>query len=598
GAAVTEALRVDLGQSDAVRLLDGRQVAAALRRMGARADTTLGEALARELALREGAKAVVAGEIARLGSGYVLSARLVTADSGSVLAPVRVTADGDGQLIGAVNRLSSRLRERIGESLRRIRGGEPLDQVTTASLPALRLYTEGTRAFNAGDFVRARRLLEQAVRIDTAFAMAWRRLAALYFNMRADTRSRFEASRRALAHRDRLPPLERYLTEGDYYTLTDRTDPERGIAAYRAALELDPENTTALNNLGLALQRTGPLAEAEEVLWRGIRLRGPLSLHINQVTVLAAQRKWASLDSLFAHAERVAPRGSIGPVVVRLAAAVAQRDYARVESLVAAHEGRRAGSDWIHPIRVARLELEVRRGRLRRAERLAAELADSLRADGDRQQAAEIALLAVFHELRRGTPEAARAALARVLAGPAFRGLPEPDWPHLTLAKAHAELGDPAATRRVRRVFEAVEPPETRGRFEPDLWDGLEAEAERRWRDAAAAFSRSTRMRQCSPCGAHFAGEMWDRAGVPDSALVYYHLAIDRAPWPVMGWEDQLYYSLSLRRLGELHDLRGERDAALEWYGRFLELWHAADPELQPTVRAIRERVAALVGED
>ena len=66
GAAVTEALRVDLGQSRAVRLLDSREVKAGLQRMGTRPDTALDESLAENLAVREGAKAVVAGDVSRL----------------------------------------------------------------------------------------------------------------------------------------------------------------------------------------------------------------------------------------------------------------------------------------------------------------------------------------------------------------------------------------------------------------------------------------------------------------------------------------------------------------------------------------------------
>ncbi len=48
GSAVTEALRVDLGQSRVVRLLDSRQIAGALQRMGVKSDTTIGESLARD----------------------------------------------------------------------------------------------------------------------------------------------------------------------------------------------------------------------------------------------------------------------------------------------------------------------------------------------------------------------------------------------------------------------------------------------------------------------------------------------------------------------------------------------------------------------
>ncbi|MCH6548041.1 MAG: hypothetical protein IH798_06300, partial [Gemmatimonadetes bacterium] len=51
------------------------------------------------------------------------------------------------------------------------------------------------------------------------------------------------------------------------------------------------------------------------------------------------------------------------------------------------------------------------------------------------------------------------------------------------------------------------------------------------------------------------------------------------------------------QRLGELHEERGNREKAVEYYNRFVELWENADPELQPVVEDVRGRIARLVGE-
>ena len=77
------------------------------------------------------------------GSGYVLTASLVSPATGELLTSERVTARSEDDVIDAIDELSKGLRERVGESLRTIRAEEPLDQVTTSDLEALRLYTEG-----------------------------------------------------------------------------------------------------------------------------------------------------------------------------------------------------------------------------------------------------------------------------------------------------------------------------------------------------------------------------------------------------------------------------------------------------------------------
>src|SRR5438105_1945491 len=209
GPSLTEALRVDLAQSGVIRLLDAAAVGQALGRMGRAPGTPLDPALARELAQREGAKAVVHGQIDPLGRGYVVSAELLSAADGSALVALRETAQDDGAIIAAVDRLSHKLRERIGESLKTIRASDPLEEVTTRSLEALRKYSQGVRASDAADLVRAAALLEQAIALDSTFAMAYRKLAVVLSNSGGAQSRIGAAATQAFRHRDRLTPFER-----------------------------------------------------------------------------------------------------------------------------------------------------------------------------------------------------------------------------------------------------------------------------------------------------------------------------------------------------------------------------------------------------
>src|SRR5439155_18234511 len=130
--------------------------------------------------------AVVTGEIAPLGSGYVLSVRILATKDGATLLAERESAADAAGLIPAVDRLSKKVREGIGESLRTIRAGEPLEDVTTRSLDALRKYSQANRAADAGEEPRALDLLKEAIHLDSSFAMAWRKLAALQGNISAN----------------------------------------------------------------------------------------------------------------------------------------------------------------------------------------------------------------------------------------------------------------------------------------------------------------------------------------------------------------------------------------------------------------------------
>ena len=57
--------------------------------------------------------------------------------------------------------------------------------------------------------------------------------------------------------------------------------------------------------------------------------------------------------------------------------------------------------------------------------------------------------------------------------------------------------------------------------------------------------------------------------------------------------DDPFWRPLIHRRLGALYEARGTRQA-IEQYARFVALWAAADPELQPQVAEVRARLAKL----
>ncbi len=182
---------------------------------------------------------------------------------------MRETADGTSELIAAVDRLSVRLRERMGESLRSMRADPPLVTVTTRSVEALRLYAQAERVADQGDYDRAIALLEEATKLDSTFAMAYRRLGAYYGNrsdFQSDAKGR-EALRRAYALRDRLSDRERYHVEALYASNVE-LDEERAVTAYLALLEKYPLDPTDLNNIAVSYSVLGRTDERLN-LWIG-----------------------------------------------------------------------------------------------------------------------------------------------------------------------------------------------------------------------------------------------------------------------------------------------------------------------------------------
>ena len=112
------------------------------------------------------------GEIAGIGSGFLVTLRLVSADSARELASFHEPAERVKELIDVVDRLSRKLRGRIGESFRDVHSDPPLSQATTPSIDALRKFTEAYKATGASDVRKAIAFDRGAAEIDSNFRSA------------------------------------------------------------------------------------------------------------------------------------------------------------------------------------------------------------------------------------------------------------------------------------------------------------------------------------------------------------------------------------------------------------------------------------------
>ncbi|MGH7552702.1 MAG: tetratricopeptide repeat protein, partial [Longimicrobiales bacterium] len=302
GEVVTEALRIDLLSSDVIRLADAARVNASLRRMQRDDAASFTADVAREVAERDGFRAVLAGEIGSLGSGYVLSAQLLTPAEGTVLAGFRTSARDSTELIDAVDDLSRQIRDRIGESLKSIRATPALADVSTRSLPALRKYVEADRVIiERGDLVMGVELFEEAVSLDSAFAMAWRKIGVNLNNLQISEADRNRAITRAYDLRERLSEKERFHAIATH-ARNILGDLQASLEAYQRALQLDPEDAVTLTGLPLALLGLRRTEEAESYYQRGTEVHDANSYHFTNL--IAVQYRLGKIDSAKATFER------------------------------------------------------------------------------------------------------------------------------------------------------------------------------------------------------------------------------------------------------------------------------------------------------
>ena len=589
GAAATEALRIDLAQSEVVEVVEPAALVGALERMERDPSDPLTFDVAREVAVREGYPAVITGEIQSVGNGYTLSARIVDAGSGQTLASHRESATDADAIIPAIDRRSSKMRERSGESSSDLRADAPLDEVTTASLEALEKYTEAIAVFDrGGDIDLMNDLLEEAVAIDSGFAMAWRKLG-----LTRDTRSgRIEALENAYNGRDRLTDRERLLTEAAYHERV-RRDFRPAINAYERLIEMDPNDTWALNNLGVIYdQDLGQYDVAYDYYLRAFERDSSTAVHLRNVS--RTEINLGRYEEAAAHIALASERFPTDDAVARLRVdlAASQQDF---ESVTAAAESYRdLPSDPRNDmVRLATLsDVALVHGRLQEAERLAEESARAHERAGLPNPGRSMLSGFVWADagVRRDT-EAARRRLEALLAAEPLDADDPVNRNYIGTAFQWARLGDRARAEALLAEFEAEVPEEYRTDLDnPYLGiEGLLLMSEGQFEQAIETF-RKREQRGCVLCEYMPVAIAFDSLGMRDSAIAYYEGYVE-ADWNGrLGWDDDTL-APTLERLGQLNDEAGDLEQAALYYARFVELWADADDELQPRVQAAQARL-------
>lgn len=323
------ALRVGLEQSRYVNVVPATSMRETLKRMRREADSVVDRAAALEIAQREGARAVILPTVAEVGGRVRVTAEVIDPTSGDTVYSDAEGGEGLDSVLGSTDELLERLRGRFGESLAAIeRDTQPLAQITTSSLDALKAFALGETALGEGRLKDAMALLGEAVSIDPDFAMAHARLSTLHHAL-GDDASAHRSAQQALARQQHLSTRERLLLEGvnSFYST-----PAQARDKWSTLLSLYPDTPVAQNNIGLATlwfdnDPAGAGPHFREFAQGSSPLRGYGWLGYG--LCLTMQEDYAGARAAFSEAEKL---GVLAPSFEDVLLPIAQRDYVRAQA--------------------------------------------------------------------------------------------------------------------------------------------------------------------------------------------------------------------------------------------------------------------------
>lgn len=325
--SLEQAFRISLEQSRHVNVLSDMKARDTLARMQRKPGTLLDRAVASEIALRDGARAVILPTVSEVGGRVRISAEVI--DPTTQTTVYAESADGVGarSALDSIDTVTATLRGKLGEALASIeKDSEPLPRVTSGNLDALRSYALGQKAFARSDYAQAGGYYAHAIELDPGFALA--EIGLLRVEHASNNESAgLQHLRRAETLRSKLTPRDQlYLdawkariddpaqelgkwqrmaslypddfpaTMNVAYLMIERNHYEDGlVAARRADSSKNPAYAQTQRLIGDFLLANGRFAEAERAQAKAMA-QGIQAAATRKVLIAAAQGKFAEAE--------------------------------------------------------------------------------------------------------------------------------------------------------------------------------------------------------------------------------------------------------------------------------------------------------------
>jgi len=579
-----QALAVDLEQSPFLNILSDRKIGQTLKLMGRAATEHVTADVAKELCLRTGSKAILAGSVSSLGTQYVVGLEADACSTGDTLAKEQAEAASKEGVLKALGTAATSLRARLGESLASVQKFDVPVEATTPSLEALKAYSMGITTGRTKGNAEAIPFMKRAIELDPNFAIAYAGLAVVYGNLGQASVSAGYA-KKAYDLRDRVSERERYRISALYFERVT-VEVEKATEAYELWAKSYPRDMVPHTNLGALYSALGQYDKAIAETETSERLEPTIASYSNLASTYTNLNRLKDARQTLQEAQQ---RG-FDDLFIRsdlYSLAFLSGDTAEMERDVAWAAGRPSEEDQMLNLHA---DTQAYYARLDKARDLARRAADSAVRSDARETGAQWLAFQALREAELGNGAVARQGVARALALAPGRDV------KVISAVVLARSGETAQSKTILEALQKSEPTNT---YLKVYWFPV--------------IEASIAMAQQAPDRAIVALEPalpYELGGPPPGTSMYppyvrglAYLAQRNGPAAAAEFrkfldhpgivQNFLLGALAHLQLARAYVISGDTARAKAAYQDFLTLWKDADPDL-PILKEAKAEYARL----
>jgi class 3 adenylate cyclase/tetratricopeptide (TPR) repeat protein/TolB-like protein len=281
--AIPNLLITNLEQSNLFHVITWERMQDLLAQMGKNDIKTIDPALGFEICRMEGCNIIVIGSYIKAGDTFVTDVKVLDVNTKQLLKSVSARGTGEASILQSqIDYLSKEISGSAGIPYQRIEtAGYHVSDVTTSSMAAYDYFLKGRDALDKMYYNDAREYFEEAVRLDSTFAVAWLYLSNAYGSLQ-NIQMRNRAIEKAYAYSSRATEKEQITIKANYARIIEN-DPGEELRLLNELAAKSPRDKRAFYTLGVWYCNSGMPDNAITELNKAIDLDPNYSEPLNQV---------------------------------------------------------------------------------------------------------------------------------------------------------------------------------------------------------------------------------------------------------------------------------------------------------------------------